>query len=293
MKPGNTVLVGFLLSLLLGCGKSEQPRTPVARVDEEILTLEAIMARFDTTKAISQAQVHEYIERWLLNELLYREAVRRGLDRRDDTESKVQDARRTFAINALLDEEVYSRTSADINPEEIRKYYETNRPLFLLTEDVAYVSMVVFGSRDAANAFRTTVLRGKPWTAAKRELLENPEQSELVGGSVDSVHYTSRTLLPQELWRVATGIARGEPSFPVRTDEGFFVLIVWRIDRTGAPADFPYVSEEIKSRLTIQKRQQAYEEFVEGLRSKHSVQVLLSPVESQDNSTGTNVNKRK
>lgn len=293
MKPGNRLIAIILLSFVLGCGRNEPPQTPVARVDEEVLTLESIMARFDTSQAVSDAHVHEYIERWLLDELLYREAVRRGLDRREDIEMRVQDARRKFVINALLEEEVYAKTSVSIKPDEIRSYYEANRALFALTEDVAQISMMLFANRDAANAFRTTILRGKSWSEAKREMLENPEQWGLVGVVIDSAYYTSRTLLPPELWRIATGIGRKEPSFPVRTDEGFCVLIVWRLDRAGDPADVSYVADEIKSRLTIRARQQAYEEFVEGLRAKHSMQILLSPPESARDSGGTQLNRGK
>lgn len=293
MKLGNSILAIGLFGFLLGCGRSEPPETPVARVDEEILTLENIMARFDTSQTISEAQVHEFIERWLLDELLYREAVRRGLDRREDVEMRIQDARRRFVINALLEEEIYAKARVTIKPEEIRSYYEVNRSLFVLNEDVALISMMVFATRDAANAFRTVVLRGKQWTEAKRGLFEDPAQQSVVGGSIDSAYYTSRTLLPPELWRVASGIARREPSFPVRTDDGFFVLIVWRLDRTGEPADVAYVADEIRDRLTIRERQRLYDEFVAGLRGRHNIQVLLSAPGSPGDSAGTRMNKGK
>ena len=54
------------LVLLSGCGGKSGSQQPVARLD--------------STRGLTQAQVAEYARRWLNDELLYREAVRRGLD---------------------------------------------------------------------------------------------------------------------------------------------------------------------------------------------------------------------
>ena len=70
-----TLAVIAVLLLLWGCQKPQAARTPVARIDNQTLTLEEIEARFDSSQALSQAQVHEYIQRWLIDELLYRESL--------------------------------------------------------------------------------------------------------------------------------------------------------------------------------------------------------------------------
>lgn len=249
-------------------------------MDDEILTLEKVISKFDTSQGVSQAQVHDFIQRWLLNELLYREAARRGLDKKEEIEERMADIRRQLAINALLDEEIYSKSSLESSEEEIRNYYSANKELFMLREDVAQISMVLFGTRDAANSFRTMVLRGKPWEEAKQETMKHPVQEEHFIAHSDSLYYTDKTLLPPELWRVAMGIGRKEASFPVRTEEGFYVLWVWRVDRKGGAADLPYVRDEIKSRLAIARRQQLYDDFVESLRSKHNVQILVGSLDA-------------
>jgi len=264
--------------LLSACQQPQQPRTPVARIDNLTLTLEEVESRFDSSQGVSQAQVHEYIQRWLTQELLYQEAVRRGLDRTRDLEIRLTDIRRQLAINALLEQEVYTLKSQQSAEEQLQEYYDQNKQEFTLSNDVALISFILFRDRDAAIAFRTRVLRGTAWNAAKADLFADPQLVPGVITAVDSVYHSERTLFPAELWRAVITTARREASFPIRTPEGQYVIIVWRLTRKGDSADLPYVRREIQSRLAIAERQQVMEKLLENLRSNHVVQILISSV---------------
>ncbi|MEX0602627.1 MAG: peptidylprolyl isomerase, partial [Bacteroidota bacterium] len=204
MSPGSKILAsGVVLLALGGCGRQETAKTPIASVDGEVLALEDIVSRFDTTHSPSEAQIQEFIQRWILNELLYREAVRRGLDRREGVTRAVHEVRKQLAINALLDDEVYRTDTAGVGEEHVREYFEAHRDEFQLPSDVALVSMVVFADRDAANTFRTRVVQGTPWTVARRQIVADPVVGESVIAAMDSVYHTESTLVPAEVWRVA------------------------------------------------------------------------------------------
>ncbi len=296
LSKGNSMRRIFPFAVILlcviafGCGRKESSETPVARFDDEVLTLEKVISKFDTAQGVSQAQMHDYVQRWLLNELLYRESVRRGLDKKEEIEERITDIRRQLAINALLDEVIYSKTSLESSEDEIRMYYTKNKDLFVLTEDVAQMSLALFESREAANAFRTVVVKGKSWDEAKKDAMTDPVHLEDFIHHTDSLYYTEKTLLPAELWRMGMGINRKEASYPVKTDEGFYVLIVWRVDRKGGVADLPYVRDEINNRLAIQRRKELYDDFVDNLRAKHKIQILL---ESVNGSSTSNEKKGK
>lgn len=271
-------LLFFALLLATGCQKPQQPRTPVARIDNLTLTLEEVRERFDTTQGPSQAQVHEYIQRWLTQELLYQEAVRRGLDRTADLERRLGDIRRQLAINALLEQEIYTAQSLQSSEEMITRYYEENKQDFILSQDVALMSYILFQDRDPANAFRSRIQRGASWDAAVAALSNDPLAMQAVLARVDSVYNTERTLLPGELWRAAITTPRQEPTFPLRTPEGYYVLVVWKFMRRGEAPDLSYVRDEIRSRLAVAERQQVMDRLLENLRSSHVVQILISSV---------------
>ncbi len=260
-----------------GCQSKTRSATSVARIDNTSLTLEEIMAHLDTTRSISDAQVHAFVQRWITDELFYREALRRGLDQQPGIAQQMIDIRRQLVINALLDQEIYSSKSSEFTPEEIRAYYEERRKEFLLTNDVVLISSVLFEDRESANNFRTMVLRGTPWSQALHALRSNPQQQASVLASGDSMYFTQQTLFPAALWRTATGIGINTPSFHVQTEEGYYVLIVWKYGRAGQPADLKYAEKEIRGRLTIERRQRLYTALLENLRAQHAVEVLVTP----------------
>lgn len=265
-----------VLLVLLGCAKEKSERTPVARLDNRTLTLEEVRAQFDSSRGISEAQLHEYIRRWINNEMLYREAVRLGLDQKPEIALHVEEIRRQLIINALLNQLVYTEKTAESSPAEVEAYYDRHKLEFPLPTDVSWVSFVLFDDRDAANGFRTKVLRGTTWDEALRQIAEDAEQAKHVLARVDSSYFTQANLFPAELWRVAAASSRTEPSFPIRTDNGFYILIVWKFLRQGQPAALAYVRDEIRSRLTIARRKEKLDSLLENLRAKHTVEIMVN-----------------
>jgi hypothetical protein len=275
LPRSNGVLLACLV-VLAGCSNRDSGQQPLARIDDRTLTLNEVRAHLDSSRGATPAQVAEYTRRWINDEILYREAVRRGLDNSDRVRTDLEEARRQLAINALLQEDIYSDKTSQFAPEEVAEYFNAHSKEFILTTDVALVSDVVFGDRDAANAFRANVRKGTSWNQAVAQVLADPGQSAHVIGKTDSVYYNQNTLLPTDLWRVAAAAGRPEPSFPVRTNEGNHVLIVWKFSRQGQVADLPYVEREIRSRLTIDRRRRALTSLIETLRSKHAVELMVS-----------------
>ena len=138
--------------------------------------------------------------------------------------------------------------------------------------DIAFVSFVLFKSRDAATEFRNLVLKGTPWNFAINK------QAQSIVTRVDSSYQTQSTLALAELWRVASKSKIGEFSFPISTDNGYYILVVSKYIKQGQIADVPPVKQEIRGRLTVERRRQIYSQLVQNLRAKHAIQVFVSSV---------------
>ena len=269
----NKLLIAAICAwIVAGCSKTEPTKTPVARLDNQTLALEDIRAHGDTTSELSQVQVQQYIQRWLTDESLYREAVDRGLDRTEDVNQKVEDARRGVAINALLDQEVYSQQLSNFSNQDVQKYFEAHSKEFNVMNDIALMSYALFKNRDAATEFRNIVLRGTSWSSAL------VQQASSIQVRVDSAYQTQATLMPAELWRVATRAAVREISFPISTNNGYYVLVVWKYIKQGQTADISFVEQEIRGRLTIERRRKLYEQLIQNLRAKHAIEVFVPSV---------------
>jgi hypothetical protein len=268
-----------LAALFAGCQPKGTSTNAVARIDDRTLTLEDIQSHLDTARGITEAQVQQYVQRWLADELLYREAVRRGLDRSDELTNRLEDIRRQLAINALLEKEIYTPQSLQSTDKEVEEYYGAHRKEFLLVQDVAMVSYALFHDRDAATAVRNSVVKGTPWWQALRQAAGSGKPSQQYIVRVDSAYQTQASFYPVELWRVAANAVNRDPSFPIGTTDGYYLVVVWKFTKQGQPADVKYVENEIRNRLAVDRRQRAYKGFLENLRSQHTVDVLAVPGE--------------
>ena len=271
----NRVVLAPLLLLMIGCQQKDSTHEALARLDNRTLTAEDIHVRFDSTQGITEAQLQQYVQRWLKDELLYREALARGFGSSTEINDRLEDVRRQLVINEFLDKAVYSEKTASSTPEELQAYYDAHLNEFVLRNDVALISYTVFSNRDAANKFRNTVLRGTGWYDALHQLLNDPKQGPKVLTKGDSLYHSQGSLLPADLWRVASSANLREPSFPISTTEGYYVLIVWRFGKQGQRADIRLVDGEIRNRLAIERRSHLYDSLVANLRTRHSVEVLM------------------
>ena len=269
----NLAIVALAAMVLGACRQEPSDETAVARIEGRTLTMQEIRTQFDSTRPPTEAQIQQYLRRWVADELLYREAVRRGIDQSPSVQRRLEEQHRTIVIQELLDAEIYRAPTTTPAEDEVQRYYEQHRNSFELSEPVILASLAVFEDRSLATAFRNDVLRGTTWTTAVRSEAHAPG----IRARTDSVYFTEARLLPRELWRVASTLTPGNPSFPISTDEGFTVVQVWGVQRPGAAADLPYVREEIVNRLTVERRQRAYRSLVEGLRARYAVDIYLSP----------------
>jgi hypothetical protein len=263
------IFASLVIWLTAGCSKTEPPKTLIARLDNQTLDLEEIRAHVDTSREPSLAQVQQYVQRWLTEETLYREAIERGLDQSDDLNRRVEDIKRQLTINALLEKEIYSPQMSNFSQQETHQYYDTHISEFNLIHDAALISYVQFKNRDAATEFRNAVVKGTSWRSA----VEQRGASIIM--RLDSSFQTQLTLLPAELWRVASSASSGEVSFPISASGGYYILNLWKYYKQGQTADISFVEQEIRGRMTVEKRRKLYNQLIQKLRAKHSIEVFV------------------
>lgn len=271
-------LLALLVSLLTNGCSTEQPKDYVARVGGEFLTGEELALAVGTTDH-EHGAVRSYINQWIVSTLLYREATRRGLTHTDELNRRVEGVRRKLAIDALLETVLYADTPA-IREDDILAMFNAGGSTFLLKEDVVNLSSALFADRDAANAFRSRIVRGSPWNDALAWAQQDSAARLHLLQFANRQYFTRATLYPGELWRLARTLNREEVSFVLRTDAGYYVLIVHSLRRQGGMPDFDYVRNEIRDRLLIEQRQRAYEDLISSLREKQQIEVKIPITDS-------------
>ena len=264
--------------MLQGCSR-EQNNAYVARVDQSVLTGRELAALRDSTRD-PRGHDLELVESWITTELLYQEAVRRGLNTTTEIERQVEATRKRLAINALLDRELFSGDSALVTECAMRDLFDAGGDELRLREDVALISFARFSDRDAANDFRSAILRGASWYDALQRIQRDSLLKQTLVQAVDRRYVTKSTLYPEELWRLARNLNKEEVSFVVSTGGGYYILVVHGLKRQGEKPDWDYIKDELRERILIVQRKRLYDSLLTQLRTKHSVEVRLEPADS-------------
>ena len=267
-----------VLALLSGCGETAQDRRVVASVNTRVLTMEMIRSQTDSSQKLTDAELQQYVNRWVTSELLYEEAQRKGYDETEEIRQKVAEARKQLSIAELLEREVYALAESSIQPDEIDSYYQSHNSEFALNENLVRLSVAIFSQNDAAVQFRASALGESGWDAAVDEF-RNDTAKGMISLS-DSLFFTQSSLYPPDLWKVASALGMQEVSFPVNTSVGYVVMRSLGQFKKGTPAPYTYVEPEIRSRLTMERRQQKYQEYIQQLRTKYAVQFMLPAADS-------------
>ena len=267
-----------LLLIASSCNTGEQDNKVVARVDDQVLTMQMIRSRMEPSRMLTESELQQFVNRWITNELLYQEAHRRGYDASEEIEQKVDDARKQLSVAKLLEKEVYSLAENSVEPNEIAKYFKEHSDEYVLKDDMVRLSIAIFNESAHANQFRSSALSEKGWDKSVDEFRRTTSQGMM--SYSDSLFFTRSSLYPPELWKVATVLGMEEVSFPVKTSVGYIVMRSLGLFKKGSLTPLTAVSDEIRRRLAMERRQQYYQNFIQQLRNKHSVQFLVSAVDS-------------
>lgn len=271
----------FLCSAIFfigGCTQSEQNAEIVAQVNSSVLTMEMIHNRMDSSRTLSHSEIQQYANRWVVNELLFQEARQKGYDESEQVRQTMDEAVKQLSIAALLEKEVYQPAEGVLQQSEIASYFQDHNDEFTLKENLVRLSLAVFVTIEPAIQFRTVVLRDNDWNT-RVEQYQMDSGKGLVSFS-DSTFYSSSSLYPSELWKVASALGMLEVSFPVKTSVGYVVMRSLGQYKVGSNAPLAYVEEQIRNRLIMEERQKRYQRYLQNLRSRHTVQMMIAVEDS-------------
>jgi len=268
-----------LLGALAGCTGNHPDRPYVARVGSAELTEDEMTGPADSL-ARARGKSMAFINQWVVSELLYQEAERRGLADSDELHRQLEATRKRLAIEALLEREVYGAASDSIPQAEIAAAFAKNASSFTLREDVARLSYALFADRDAANQFRAALLRGGSWDDALAAVQRDSARAQSLRAVARNQFFTQAMLFPDELWKLAHSLPKEEVSYAVKTPAGYYIIRVHALRHAGEAPEEEYARPEVRDRLLIERRRARYEQLVSELRTRHKVEVNISVVDT-------------
>ncbi|MBI1803389.1 MAG: peptidyl-prolyl cis-trans isomerase [Ignavibacteriae bacterium] len=261
---------------VVGC--QSQPGTNrkqvIARVGDVELTIDEAKLYIDTTRGEVDAQLRNYVSYWVNTELVYHEAKRLGIDRSEEFTRQLAGVEQHLAGQLFLDRKVYT-DSENVRDEALQEYFTVHASEFIIHDDMVKLNVAAFNNRERASAFAAHVSQGTSWSDAITHLQKDTVTASGILSSTVGEYFTPQTLFPRELWKVAQALDVNEVSFPIKTLAGYVIIQVLGSLKQGSPATYELARDEARQRFLLDRRRRQYDELLETLRKRYTVQVLL------------------
>lgn len=125
------------MMLFAACGSEvdHHGKTPLAEVDGVFLYKEDMKAGMPVglSKSDSALFAEKYIRNWVEDALLYRQAESNVSDE-EHIETLVQNYRKALVMHSYQQSLIEQELTGEISEEELRQFYEANKPLFRVDE---------------------------------------------------------------------------------------------------------------------------------------------------------------
>ncbi len=268
-----SIKIGLVLAcaaVLAGsaCNRAADPNEVIAQVGDEALTVSQLKDEFPPVigKKLSEVAVREYVLRWINDQVLYQEAMARGVESDAELQKELDRLQRELVINRLLEETVDKGIS--VSDEEIDAYYEANKASFILSEDMVRANHLLLPTLKAANKVRKRLKSGETFAEVARSI---PRSDSLASEDWDLGYFTRKDVIP-EIANVVFKMAVNSFSYPVKSDFGYHILQVVDKQKSGETKRLETVRDEIKHKLLTKKKQDKYQRFLLQMKSKFKIQ---------------------
>ncbi|HQT96792.1 MAG TPA: peptidyl-prolyl cis-trans isomerase [Thermodesulfobacteriota bacterium] len=211
----------------------------------------------------------QFLESVITRDLLMREALRRGVDRRPEVADRIAMARKSIVLEALLRD--VAGKAPGLSDAALRKIYDANPALHQVGERVR-VSHMLFRDKARALEFLGRAKAGEPFEALMKEVKAENGKGEVAAdlGEIERGNFV------KEFEAAAFAAAPGEVIGPVKTTYGYHVIKVYAKLPAGVRS-----FEDVKPKLLEEQREQAqrdaFEGLIAGLRKQATVRVLYKP----------------
>lgn len=269
--PG--LLVGMLIGLgpmVSGCAE-RQEEPVVALVNGRAITQTEFDLRWSELSKATRSRYEkeggkrQFLEELITRELLMQEARRRGLDQDDTIRDKTQRYKEQLILDELLKDKLQSKV--ELTQAELNAYYEKHAGQ-LLDPLKANVSVMLLPNVYAARDLEAQVNRGGSFTKfALRYSIDDKTKPK--GGELGP--YRKGLVVP-EVDAVLHTLKLGMVSAPIKTDNGYYLVMLTPLDEAVIQADLAK-QERLRQELLADKRRKQFEEVIADIRANAAVRL--------------------
>lgn len=263
-----------IASVFSACSPTNTEIDYVARLGERHLTRDDLDSALESLTVLQDSAdaAEQIMEQWITDELLYREAVRRGLRKQEGVQRLLLENERSVLVSALLTQ-LYEEEDSSPDSKELLTYYEQNKDQLKLTETFVRVRYVVTEFADSAmiaiqlmEGLDSSPEADSIWKTVAIRFMEDSESTTTLS---ESFYPESRMLssIP-ELNAAVQQMSPGQILSPFGLGNRYHVVqLVERIPIGTTPA-LSLLEDQLRARIAIENRKLLYARQVQRLRNE-------------------------
>ena len=268
-----TLLVGVIggsLLFLTGCTPPPEEGV-VALVNGRQITQTEFEARWGELAEATKARYEKeggkrrFLDELITRELLMQEARKLGLDQNDAIRDRAQRYKEQLILDELLKDRI--KTKIELSSEELDAFYEQHSQE-LLTPLKVRVSQMLLPNISAAKDLEKQINQGGHFAQfAQRYSID--EKSKAKGGDLGPYR---KDLVVPEVDEVVQTLKPGFVSAPIKTDAGYYLVMVSSLDTEIIQADVA-VRERLRQELLNEKRRKRFDDVIVDIRAKATIRL--------------------
>lgn len=261
----------LLVAAMGGCGKEtgegsdQAPPDAIVRVGETVLSegeLEYLLPESEK-RAFSPSEKAQFVDNWLEVEILYQEAMRRGINRDPRIRARVTALEKEFLADHLMFLEMRNRIR--VTEGEIEEYFRENEKRYSYEYRVSHILVNTLEEAEEVKELLKT--RGFTWVANRHSI--DPVARR--GG--DLGYLTKGNMIP-EFEAVVFDMVPGETSDIIKSDFGYHIIRLVGSREAQVKVSLDDVRESILNNLLMKKREEAHRDFMRQVYESADIEYL-------------------
>jgi parvulin-like peptidyl-prolyl isomerase len=261
-----------ILFAFIACAKKEEQKGPyLAKVGSATITEADLEREIKTLPDFAQKLFEgsggkeKFLNELIKKELLYQEALKKGLDKDPEYQKKVEEFKKLTLIGQLLEKEVESKTK--VTDQDVKNYYEKHKSELAPVTQIR-VSHISVKSEEEAQNISDSLKKGADFAKVARAK-SNDTATAKNGGDLG---YMSKGQMLPEIEAAASRLKPGEVSEPIKTKSGYEIIKVTD-EKFGKPMEFERVKSVLMQRLSAEKQKEAFDAYMENLKKSYKVEI--------------------
>ncbi|MFA3781518.1 peptidyl-prolyl cis-trans isomerase [Melioribacteraceae bacterium 4301-Me] len=266
-KTNNIFLLLLFLIIFNACAKEKKAEKYYAKVGNEYLT-EDMLKDFISSERYKNLYKSEIIRRWIENEVLYQEAVKKGIEKDKEYKKLVDRASRELAI-ALLKKEIIQEVKNSFSSSELEQFYEKYKEDFRLQDEAYKLNIITFNNEDSAIKFRTLLLESD-WD---RILPAYKNDSTVVNLETRKFVY-SHDVYPVSILRILQDMLPLEVSVVIPEEHSSFTVVqlIEKYPKNFLPS-FESIKNVVEERYLAFKQKEHLEKYISDLIGNYKTEI--------------------